>query len=217
MLGRITNISAGSDYKNSASKSGAYNRTSQFIHTLSASMSDSISLSPAVTFLNSLNWKLKKISKEKEHLIIVFEFNGYEFTANIGYPELALNNNVDYIVKRNFENISNRLVLNINITTPPLNYELESELNSVDLFHFDSFVKDIINLYEKVYELNEENYEVVKLFKAREKILKKEFETINENLFHFIEKYLSIKLKVITNAEPVDNIIKLRRVQIMKY
>ena len=72
MLEKITNISAGSDYKNATSKTGRYNRTSQFINALNSSMTDSISLSPAVSYLNSLNWKLKKINKVKENLIVIF-------------------------------------------------------------------------------------------------------------------------------------------------
>ncbi|MCX7875610.1 MAG: hypothetical protein N2321_05500 [Melioribacteraceae bacterium] len=216
MLERITNISAGSDYKNATSKMGKYNRTSQFLHTLNNSISDSISLSPAVSYLNSINWKLKKINKVKENLVVIFEFDGFEFTANVGFPELALSNHVEYYVRKNFENVSNRIEVNINLETPPLNSELLKEPKDVELYYFNSFINDLIDLKEKVYELNEDNFEVIKLFKAKEKNLKKEFDAINENLFHFIEKYLSIKLRVISNAEPVDDKIVLRKVQIIK-
>lgn len=216
MLEKITNISAGSDYKNATSKTGRYNRTSQFINALSSSMTDSISLSPAVSYLNSLNWKLKKINKFKEELVITFEFDGFEFTANIGYPETALNNHVEYLIKKNIDKVSNRIEININLETPPYNSELQKNLNNVDLFYLNLFINDLIELYEKVYELNESNYEVIKLFNSLEKNLKQEFNLINENLFHFIEKYLSIKLRLISNAEPVEDKILLRRVQIIK-
>lgn len=216
MLERIVNISAGSDYKNSATKPGKYNRSSQFLHTLSASMSDSISLSPAVSYLNSMNWKLKKINKERENLIITFEFDGFEFTANIGYPEFALNNRVEYLIKKVIESISEKIELNINLETPPLISELPNEISKVQLYHFNLFVNDLIELNQSVYELNHDNYEVQKLFRTKEKYLRKEFDNMNKNLFHFVEKFLSIKLRIISNAEPVDDKFLLRKVQIIK-
>ncbi len=216
MLEKITNISAGSDYKNATSKTGRYNRTSQFINALNSSMTDSISLSPAVSYLNSLNWKLKKINKFKENLIVIFELNGYEFTANVGYPETALNNHIDYFIKKFIEKLSSRIEMNLSLETPPYNRELQENQNEVDLFYLNLFINDILELNEKVYELNENNYELIKLFNSRERNLKREFNMINENLFHFIEKYLSIKLRPISNAEPVEDKILLRRVQLIK-
>lgn len=216
MLEKITNISAGSDYKNATSKTGRYNRASQFINVLNSSMTDSISLSPAVSYLNSLNWKLKRINKIKENLVVIFEYDGYEFTANVGYAETALNNHIDYLIKKFIEKFSNRVEINISIETPPLNKELQLKENEVNLFYLNLFVDDLLTLNEKVYELNENNYEVMKLFNSRERNLKYEFNVINENLFHFIEKYLSIKLRAISNAEPVEDKILLRRVQLIR-
>ncbi len=216
MLEKITNISAGSDYKNATSKTGRYSRASQFINVLNSSMTDSISLSPAVSYLNSLNWKLKRINKIKENLIVIFEYDGYEFTANVGYPETALNNHIDYLIKKFIEKFSNRIEINISLETPPFNKELQPKENEANLFYLNLFVDDLLALNEKVYQLNENNYEVMKLFNSRERNLKYEFNTINENLFHFIEKYLSIKLRPISIAEPVEDKILLRRVQLIK-
>ncbi|MEW6653534.1 MAG: hypothetical protein AB1394_08710, partial [Bacteroidota bacterium] len=103
MLERILNISAGSDYKNSTSKSGNYQRTSQFLTTLQSSLSDSISLSPATVFLSSVHWRLKKLSSEKEKYIIAFEFDEFEFTAYLGQPDILITQSIEYEVKRKVE------------------------------------------------------------------------------------------------------------------
>jgi hypothetical protein len=163
-----------------------------------------------------MNWKLKKINKERENLIITFEFDGFEFTANIGYPEFALNNRVEYLIKKVIESISEKIELNINLETPPLISELPNEISKVQLYHFNLFVNDLIELNQSVYELNHDNFEVQKLFRTKEKYLRKEFDNMNENLFHFVEKFLSIKLRIISNAEPVDDKFLLRKVQIIK-
>lgn len=216
MLEKIVNISAGSDYKNSASKSGRYSRGAQFLHTLQSSMSDSVSFSPAVTYLTSINWKLKKINKDKENLIITFDYDDFEFCVNVGFPELAITNRFNYNIKKIVEKIYNKVDLSVNLETPILNREIQQSNSSVKLYYFNSFINGLIELNETVIQVSSTSFEVQKLLRLNEKQIKSELELMNENILIFIEKYLSIKLRNNPIIEPGDDNISLHKVQIIK-
>lgn len=215
MLERILNISAGSDYKNSTSKSGHYHRSSQFLTTLQSSLSDTISLSPATAFLSSVHWHLKKLSNEKEKYVIVFDFDGFEFTANFGQPDILVSHSIDYEVRKKIERIARTYDAYMQIACA-ISDQREKPGSRVSLPELNLFVQDLSELEELTYSLNAETIEVKKKFYQRNELLQTEFNYLNSCLVEFLEKYLSIKYNFTAGAQNQTDSLLLRKVQITK-
>jgi hypothetical protein len=215
MLERIQNISAGSDYKNSTSKSGNYHRTSQFLNTLQSSLTDSISLSPATAFLSSVHWRLKKLSNEKEKFVITFDFDEFEFTAHIGQPELLITHTIEYEVKRRIENYAKlyEATMQMICSVTEHNEKCGSRLTIPEL---NLFLLDVLELENLTYNLNSENSEVLKIFSQRSNSLYTEFNYLNKCIVAFLEKYLSLKYNFTAGAINQNESLLLRKVQINK-
>lgn len=215
MLERILNISAGSDYKNSTSKSGNYHRTSQFLSTLQSSLSDSISLSPATAFLSSVHWRLKKLSNEKEKFVIIFDFDGFEFTAHVGQPDILITHSVEYEVKRKIENYAKLYEANFQFASH-VSDQRDKPGSRTAMPELISFVKDLLDLEDLSYNLDSENTEVKKIFYQRSDSLQTEFSYLNSCLIMFLEKYLSINYNFTEGAINTKEKLLLRKVQIIK-
>ena len=98
MLDKIENIAPGSDYQKSSGnkeKSG-YKRS---LCNSYSSFSDSISLSPAILFLSSINWELKHLRIDKDKLYIVFIFDNIEFSSDFMISEIVSIMKIDYLIK----------------------------------------------------------------------------------------------------------------------
>jgi len=215
MLERILNISAGSDYKNSTSKSGNYHRTSQFLSTLQSSMSDSISLSPATAFLSSVHWRLKKLNNEKEKFDITFDFDEFEFTAHIGQPDILFTHNIEYDVRKRIEYFASVYEANLNFMSP-IKEQSERCGDRINMPELNTFIMELLELEELSYNLNSENTDVRQLFNKRSYSLSTEFNYLNSCLITFIEKYLSIKYNFTAGALNQNENMLLRKVQINK-
>ncbi|KAF0151683.1 MAG: hypothetical protein FD143_1816 [Ignavibacteria bacterium] len=215
MLERILNISAGSDYKSSTSKSGSYHRTSQFLTTLQSSLSDSISLSPATAFLSSVHWRLKKINFEKEKYIITFEFDGFEFTAYLGQPDILITHSIEYEVKRKVEHYTKLYEASLQIISS-VSEQKEKPGSRIAMPELFLFVIELLDLEDLTYSLNSENAEVKKIFYQKSNMLQTEFNYLNSCLVAFLEKYLSIKYNFTASALSKNESLLLRKVLINK-
>jgi len=215
MLERIINITPGTDYKNSASKSGHYQRSAAFLSTLQSTLSDSISLSPATAFLSSVHWRLKKLSKEKEKYVIAFEFDGFDFTAHVDQPEILVSHSLEYEIRKKVEQLTSRYEAYVQLITS-VSDKREMPGSRTELPVLSSLLEDFIEMEELSYNLNADTIEVKKKFSQRKDLLIQEFNYLNSCLVVFLEKYLSIKYNFTAGAQNLNEGLLLRKVQITK-
>ena len=215
MLEKIVNISAGSDYKQS-SRPGRQSAVSSYISSYHAVSNDSISLSPATSFLSGIGWKLKKIQNEKEKLRIVFSFDDFDFSTAIIPGEIAQLQRIDYEI--NYSVISYTSVVNMNVEiSSPLNLEgAESIQVKLHLPELKSFFGSILSSFGFKTEVSSNNYEVQKLFVEMENALQTEFNYINKGLINFLEKYLSLKISFKHEDVVGKRMLELKLLQVNK-
>jgi hypothetical protein len=216
MLERIVNISAGSDYKNS-SKPNRFNKSSRYLSTFSSSLPDSISLSPATAFLSTIHWRLKKITKSNNKIIINFEFDGYDFTAYVNQNEFHFQNNFEYDIKKIFEKLTRRFEVQTLILCP---HNIKNSDKLDPKFHLtvlSEMIYRLIDLSHYSYSISVDNSEVKKIFSDMEYALCQEFDYINTCLLSFLEKYLTIKADVINDNKRYDNAFIMKKIQLKTF
>lgn len=216
MLERIVNISAGSDYKNS-SKPNRFNKSSRYLSTFSSSLPDSISLSPATAFLSTINWRLKRITKSNDKIIINFEFDGYDFTAYVSQNEFHFQNNFEYDIKKIFEKLTERFEVQTLILCQ---HNIKNSDKLDPKFHLtvlSEMIYRFIDLSHYSYSISVDNSEVKKIFSDMEYALCREFDYINTCLLSFLEKYLTIKADVINDNKRYDNALIMKQIQLKTF
>jgi len=215
MLEKIVNISAGSDYKQS-SRPGKQSAVSNYISSYHAVSNDSISLSPATSFLSGIGWKLKKIQNEKEKLRIVFSFDDFDFSTAIIPGEIIQLRRIDYEIK--YSTVSYTGVVNMNVEiSSPLNLEgAESIQVKLHLPELKSFFGTILSSFSFKTDVSSSDYEVQKLFVEMENVLQTEFNYINKGLINFLEKYLSLKISFKNDDVVSRHMLELKLLQINK-
>jgi len=216
MLERIINISAGSDYKNS-SKPNRYSKSSQYLSTFSSALSDSISLSPATAFLSTINWRLKRLTKNENKIVINFEFDGFDFTAYINHNEYQIQNNFEYDINKFFEKSAGKFEVQTLILCPH-NFKNRDKLDpKFHLTVLSEMIYQLIDLNYNSYSISVNNIEVNKIFADAEYALRQEFNYINGCLLNFLEKYLTVKVDVINDNQKHDNVLIMKKIHIKTF
>lgn len=215
MLERIVNIAPGSDFQKSSAKTARYNRSAQFLHTLNTSMNDSISLSPATSFLSSVHWRLKKFVNEKEKTLVVFEFDGFEFTAALNQSGMITSLSVEYEIKKAINKLP--FVYNFKLWLESKNIIRLNEKFDVltQLPYLNAFANQLVNLNDYSLNISVDKTDVREAFNEIEKSLNVEFDYLNGCLIGFLEKYLSLNFNVQSKRESFDNLL-LRNIEITK-
>jgi hypothetical protein len=216
MLERIINIAPGSDYKHSSAKTNRYQRTSQFLNELHSSVNDSISLSPATSFLASVHWKLKKFQSEKEKYVITFDFDGFEFTVHVGQPDLVVTHSMEYNVKKVIERISSSYLTTLYFNTPHFAKQDDKIEIKDKLPYLTTFVNELVDLNEISYLIKADSIEVKKIFFEKEEEMRLEFDYLNSCMVGFLEKYLSMKFNSADKRFSTEEVLSLLKAQVEK-
>lgn len=215
MLEKIVNISAGSDYKQS-SKPGKQSSVSNYISNYHAVSNDSISLSPATSFLSGIGWKLKKFQNEKEKLRIVFSFDDFDFSTAIIPGEIIQLQRIDYEIKYSLNSYTGIANMNIEVSSP-LNFEgSESIQVKLHLPELKIFFGSIISSFGFKTDVSSSTYEVQRYFLEMENVLQREFNYINKGLINFLEKYLSLKISLKHEDVVTRRMLELKLLRINK-
>ncbi len=212
MLEKIINITPGSDFKNS-SRPSKYSKTSQFMHAFQTSIGDSVSLSPATSYLSSINWRLKKFVNEKDKITITFEFDSIEFTVNINQNDLLSITSFEYDVKKIFELFSSRYEFLARVNSHYSNQNSSGKL--ITLPTLNQFIKDVADLASFMDTVTIDNQEVQKIIFKIEDALKSEFNYLDRCLITFFQKYLSLKINHQSLANTGSTPL-LKKVQVTK-
>ncbi len=202
MLSKIINIAAGSDYKKS-NGSGNQNKFLRRNPYSSFQFHDSIVFSPALQYLTNVQWRLKEISNlSKGKLAVSFVASDFEFQTVVDLPNIESLKSVDYrIIKENsLDDQDNKILVEVEVKIEGVvedNLPQAVTLETLQKLFNRLFVLKIEN------QLNKTNSvmltEIIGDLLAD---LKTEFDSVNNQLFNFIEKLTELK---ITGVERFDN------------
>jgi hypothetical protein len=193
MLNRIANITAGSDFKSSAKQNNSIKYGKAPIYHIYDGH-DSINISPAYNFLTRHNWKIKELNIEDEKVHICFTLSGFDFTTIISLKQINQLTEIEYTVSREKDNvdIKNKVTVDFLVNLSKINYnedEFQFTLPKLDVF-FDRLVSikgetDVSSLDRKIAD---------KLIEGLARGIQDEFDSINNGLFIFVEKYFNVKI-----------------------
>jgi hypothetical protein len=208
MLEKIVNINAGSDYKNST-KPGKYSVAGRYLSDYQTQANDSVTISPASSFIAKIHWRLKQVKKDVNKVEITFDFDNFEFHTIISPTELIQNPCFNYHIKKNLNELMIKGELNLTISSAIGNVSHEFEIKD-KLPVLSNFVEETLMIGGDKYLLNESDYSVSKIFYALVTELKPEFEYLNNCLIIFFEKLMTSKINIPKNANRQDNLLVLK-------
>ena len=193
MLNKIDNISAGSEYSKSTKPAGfginaasAYNRR--------ADVHDSVNISPALQFLNQVNWRLKEFKRiANEKLILNFIISNIEFRTTIDLENINLLNMLDFnlIKEENAAGSFPKIYIDLSSVIGEINYNSEPAL--INFSSMNVFFRRVVDLETK-RELNRsDSYIFEELVNGISNGINNEFEQLNNQIFIFLDKLLKIK------------------------
>ncbi len=188
MLEKISNISTKTSFKNKK-RTKNFQEYFQKSYIEKPSGKDAIILSPAVLFLNKINWQLKEItfpSEEKIHL-------------NFSIQEFEFNTEIDFL---DFYNTNRQLFKIIKTGTPPANRDktfiglsIKKEILEIfDKLHFTD-INGIRMLLERVGNLHidgeigkNDTFVLDNLMEGIEEQINEDFKDIMNSIYTFIDK-----------------------------
>ena len=215
MLDKIENIAPGSDYKQSSDN----NKKSGYKRSLSNSyysVSDSISLSPAILFLSSINWKLKHLQIEKDKLNIVFTYDNFEFSSSLTIGEIPSIEKIDYTIKYPADPQTNTNYITINLSSPIIQNFIDCNHIKYQLLYLTKFCISVIRAFGYNSGLSIDSIQVQDIYVGFEFDIKSEFAYLNKCMLNFLEKYLSLKINPDIKPESIKSEFKFKYLQLNK-
>ncbi len=194
MLDKISNISSGSEYGKSV-KTSSFNNFLGAVYNKKVDAHDSVNISPALQYLNLVNWKLKEFKHvENEKIYLDFIVSDIEFQTTIELPNLSGLSKLDYRVVKEKKGNNWRSKTFI---------ELVSKLDKIQYDETPSLINfSALNiLLQRIFDLNifreltaEDKYIIEELLADIKYGIKNEFESMNGFLFTFIDKLTGLKI-----------------------
>lgn len=203
MLNGIINIAAGSDFKN-ASKPDRNLKNNRLASYHMYEGQDSISISPAYGYLSKHKWKVNELNVEDEKLSMSFSLQGFEFSVVIPLRQMNQLTNIEYSVlaEKLEEGVSRRVAVNFLVNISKINYE--EKQHGASLKNLEAFFNRLfyLNLKGEI-GLNERKV-IESILEGFAESIQSEFDSINNGLFIFVEKYFKLKLSGF-NSKPQSN------------
>jgi hypothetical protein len=215
MLDKIENIVPGSDYQKSSGnqeKSG-YKR---FLSNSYSSVSDSISLSPAILFLSSINWELKHLRIDKDKLNIAFTFDNIEFSSDLMISEIVSIEKIDYLVKYPANSQINTNYITLKLSSSVMHSITDSSPIKYQMLYLTKFCMSVIEAYGYNSGLSIDSIQVQDIYSEFEYEMKSEFAYLDKCLINFLEKYLTLKISSGNEYDPNKSELKLKYIQLNK-
>ncbi len=212
MLNGIINIAAGSDFKN-ASKPDRNLKNNRLATYQMYEGQDSISISPAYGYLAKHKWKVKELNVEDEKLSMSFTLQGFEFSVVIPLAQLTKLTGVEYkvLAEKIEDGISRRVVANFLVNVSKINYEEKQ--------HGSNF-KNIQTFFNRIFHLNlkgeigpNERKVIDSILEGLAENIQTEFDSINNGLFIFIEKYFKLKLSGLDSKPVTEEKVFVTRIR----
>lgn len=211
MLGRIINISTNPDFKQ-ARKSAGFGKYLNGTYVHHSGAHDSVTLSPAVSFLNENKWLLKDIHQHpNDKMMLVLLIAGLEFSTTVDLLNINYLESLDYDVlkERHFNGEITKALTRFSVKVESLQFE---EFENIIAF------KGLNNLFERLFlldlncELDASESKIINnLLEGLQKEIRGEFDYVNSGILTFIEKLKGIKVPhKYSPEEDGDNITLLK-------
>jgi len=212
MLNGIANITAGSDFKGAAKKDNTAKPGRTVVYQMYDSH-DSISISPAYSFLNRHNWKIKDITLEDEKLSITFTIAGYEFSTTIPLRQINQITDLEYTIvkKKDIDGIAYSVKVDFLVNLDRINYDEAGFTCS--LSNMEIFFNRLIHLKMRDGLSLTERRVIEGMLEGLGPGLQSEFDLINNGLFIFIDKYFKIKINNNGNKANYINSVFVTRIR----
>jgi hypothetical protein len=215
MLDKIKNIDSGSDYRGPGSQFLLKKNPYQRHYSRGTELHDSVNISPALLFLNQINWKLKDFKHEvNEKLFIDFIVSNIEFQTNIEIVSLNSLHSLNYnIIKGNEEDKKGKILAQLSVNLDGVDYERDDLIVNFNTLHV---------FLERLFKLNIETELSVGDSLALKNLLdglmsgiKNELDHVNSLLFIFFDKLTGIKLKNDDRWEDVPEPVSIKKIKLI--
>lgn len=215
MLDKIKNIESGSDYRGPGSQFLLNKNPNQRHFSRGTELHDSVNISPALLFLNQINWKLKDFKHEvNERMFIDFIVSNIEFQTNIEIVSLNSLHSLNYnIIKENKEERNQKILAQLSVRLDRIDYERNDLIVDFNTMHV--FLERLFKLNVKT-ELNMGDSVALKnLLDGLMTGIKDEFDHVNSLLFIFFDKLTGIKLKNEIQLESVPEPVSIKKIKLI--
>lgn len=203
MLSRIINISTNPDFKHSR-KSQGFGKYFGGSSAHNTEIHDSVTLSPALLFLNEIKWHLKDINQtQNEKMMLGFLVSGFEFSTTLDLLNVNYLDKLEYDVlkERELNGGFTKALARFSVKINPVNFE---EFDDAALFKGFKSLFDRLFLLDMDCELNASESKVIhNLLDGLNEEIRYEFDYVNSGILSFIEKLKGInfpKLKLLNDG-----------------
>ncbi len=194
MLEKINNISAGSDFTKAVRSSNIGSVLSS-AYTRKVDAHDSVDISPAFKFLNSVNWKLKEFKHiVNEKLYLAFILSGVEFRTVIDLVNFEKLSLLNYTVLKETKKGKSafRMTTDLSVRIERPDYEAGPVLinfSALNVFFQRAFG---LNMFREI--TREEKYLFDDLLQGISFGIKEEFLRLNNHILIFMDKLTGLKV-----------------------
>ncbi len=194
MLDKISNISAGSEFSRSV-KTGSFNGLIGATYNKKINSHDSVNISPALKFLNQVNWRLKDFKHiVNEKLSLTFLVSDIEFQTTLNLVNLQNIVSVEYriIKERRGKNWNSNTYLDLISVLDKIQYDEEPFLINFSALNV---------LFQRIFDINvfneitqKDKFLIQDLLKDIMFGINEEFNSLNSFLFTFVDKLTGVKI-----------------------
>jgi len=213
MLGKIINISTNPDLRQPR-KSHGFGKFFAGGYSHSTDVHDSVTLSPALLYLNEIKWQLKVINhSSNEKLMVVFIAAGLEFSTTIDMLDISYIDRLNYDVLKEREHNGEKTKALAHFSAK-VNYHGFDEFENVIEFKGFKIFFDRLFLLDMDCELNaSESKAIDNLLDGINDRICDEFDYINSGILTFIEKLKGIKLPRLAFVTEQGNLVTLLKIK----
>jgi len=213
MLGKIINISTNPDLRQQR-RSHGFGKffAGGYLHR--ELVHDSVTLSPALLYLNEIKWQLKEINNSSnEKMVLVFIVAGLEFSTTIDMLDISYLEGLNYDVLKEREHNGEKTKALAQFSAK-VNYHSFEEFENIIEFKGFKIFFDRLFLLDMDCELNAyESKAINNLLDGINERICDEFDYINSGILTFIEKLKGIKLPRLAFVNEQGNLVTLLKIK----
>jgi hypothetical protein len=201
MLNKIRNIELGSEYNRKGNYKG-FGNVSRIIDSSLFTISDSKDFSPALEYLEKVNWKLVNLNfRSKENMMISFKFGKYEICTIVDITNLSSIQSFEYEISKQSENPHKNISYVAKFNSPLKGEKEINEFLGVDL----SPLNKLFDRYEVLdisIELKQTDHSLIQsLIYDITKEIEDLFDYVNKVFLTFLQKLVQMPKIEKTDSE----------------
>ena len=193
MLNRILNITAGSDF-NKAAKPIRSSRQGKVLSYANYDGHDSIAISPAYSFLLRHKWNVKELNVLEDKVYINFFLSEFEFITSVFLKQINQLANLEYTVIKDVNIDGKKYDLAVDFLVNIAKTEYNEEALNTNFTELTVFFEKLLHLKINPGINSADKKLIYGLLEEYGADIQEEFNSVNNCLFIFIEKYFNFKI-----------------------